>query len=174
MDRDELAEVVRAYQAGLYRYVRYLGASSSTAEDLVQDAFLVAFRKADGLAGGGEARSAWLRGVARNLFLRHCRREHRNPTLVDAASLEQAEAIWTAEFLRGGDGFDYVEALRECLKALPDDRRHAIDLRYRDRTTRAEMARLLGMTENGVKSLLRRVRRSLADCIRRRLALEEI
>jgi len=173
MDRNELAELVRAHQAELYRYVRYLGADSSTAEDLVQDTFLEAFRKTNRTISGLGERSAWLRGVARNLFLYHCRRERKSPTPVDTAYLEQAEATWTGEFLRGGDGFDYVEALRECLKTLSDKHRHVIDLRYRDKRARAEMAELLRMTENGVKSLLQRIRHSLAECIQRRLVLEE-
>ena len=173
MDRDELAEVVRAHQAELYRYVRYLGADSSTAEDIVQETFLVAFKKTERATSASGARSAWLRGVARNLFLHHCRRERRNPIPVDAAYLEQAEATWTGEFLRDGDGFDYIEALRECLRTLSGEHRHAIDLRYTDKRARAEMAGLLRMTENGVKSLLQRIRHSLAECIQRRLAVEE-
>ena len=39
MDRDELAVVVRVNQAGIYRYLRYLGADRPTAEDLVQETF---------------------------------------------------------------------------------------------------------------------------------------
>ena len=174
MDRDGLAEIVRAHQAELYRYVRYLGADSSTAEDLVQETFLVAFKKTERAISALGARSAWLRGVARNLFLHHCRRERRNPIPVDSAYLEQAEATWAGEFLRGGDGFDYIEALRECLETLSGEHRHAIGLRYTDKRARAEMAGLLRMTENGIKSLLRRIRHTLAECIQRRLALEEI
>ena len=70
MDRDELAEIVRAHQAELYRYVRYLGADGASAEDIVQETFLVAFGKEMQSTSTPGAKSAWLRGVARNLFLR--------------------------------------------------------------------------------------------------------
>jgi DNA-directed RNA polymerase specialized sigma24 family protein len=91
---------------------------------------------------------------------------------VDEASLERAEDLWVAEFLRGGDGFDYVEALRTCLEELSPEQWRAIDLRYAEKKPRSEMAALCGMTENGIKSLLQRIRRVLGDCVRRKLALE--
>jgi DNA-directed RNA polymerase specialized sigma24 family protein len=35
------------------------------------------------------------------------------------------------------------------------------------------MAQALSMSEDGIKSLLRRIRTALAECIRRRLAMEK-
>jgi RNA polymerase sigma-70 factor (ECF subfamily) len=96
----------------------------------------------------------------------------KSATPVDEASLERAEDLWASEFLRGGDGFDYVEALRGCLEELSSEQRRVINLRYAERKPRSEMAVLCGMTENGIKSLLQRIRRALGDCIRRKLALE--
>ena len=49
-----------------------------------------------------------------------------------------------------------MDALRRCVEGLPERQRQAIELRYSKRESRSGMARLLGMTENGVKSLLRR------------------
>ncbi|MFP4056878.1 MAG: RNA polymerase sigma factor [Candidatus Brocadiia bacterium] len=174
MDRDALESLVRAHQAEVYRYMRYLGAPRAAAEDLVQETFLAAFtaeRAAD--PSDERAASAWLRGIARNLFLRYCRTRRTSPVGVDHQFLERAEALWASEFLRDGDGFDYVEALRQCLATLSRRQREALDFRYAQAKSRSEMARLLEMTENGVKSLLRRIRGALADCVRRRLKLGE-
>ena len=74
MERDALAALVRSHQAQLFRYVRYLGADRVRAEDLVQETFLVACRKGRALAKVKEnRRAAWLRGVARRVFLEHYR-----------------------------------------------------------------------------------------------------
>jgi len=174
LDRDALTTLVRAHQAELFRYVRYLGARAPEAEDLVQETFIVAFGARNAPAPqSGRAMAAWLRGVARNLFLQHCRRQKRQATPMAPAVLEQAEHVWATEFLRAGDGFDYVEALRECVRKLTERQREALDLRYAKRTSRADMAGALAMTENGVKSLLRRIRSALADCIQNRLAAED-
>jgi RNA polymerase sigma-70 factor (ECF subfamily) len=175
MNRADLEVLVRSQQAELYRYVRYLGvAESAEAEDLVQETFLAACRSREGpTATDLRGQAAWLRGIARNLFLAHCRRRRRNPVRVDNTALEQAEAVWVDEFLRGDDGFDYLLALRRCLERLTAKPRQLLEMRYTAGKSRAEMARLLEMTEEGIKSSLQRVRALLADCIRRRLAAEE-
>jgi RNA polymerase sigma-70 factor (ECF subfamily) len=171
VDRDELAAMVRINQAGIYRYLRYLGADQPTAEDLVQETFLTAFqsRRAErDLASP----SAWLRGIARNLFLQHCRRGRRSPVVADSEHLEEADRMWRSVFLRGGDGFDYLDALRRCLHDLPAKQRDVLDMRYRDDKSRGEMAQFLGISEDGIKSLLRRIRAALAKCVEKRLAIE--
>jgi len=173
MNRAELESLVRIHQARIYRYARYLGCDPALAEDVVQETFLAAFRSGKIPETDVAAQAAWLRGIARNMFLRQCRRSRTSPVLADSSLLDQAESAWAAKFLRGGDGFDYVEALRECLGELAPPERLVIEQRYAQKTPRTEMARQAGMTENGVKSLLRRIRAALADCIRRRLKLEQ-
>jgi len=170
VDRDAFERIVLAHQAGIYRYVRYLGASESVAEDVLQDTFIVLMRNP---MESDLRLAAWLRGVARNKFLTHCRRDKRRKPLQESALLEKAEAVWRREFLRQSDGFDYMDALQRCVEALPEKQRLAIQMRYDKRESRSGMARLLGMTENGVKSLLRRVRSALGDCVQRRLVAEE-
>lgn len=191
MDRGSFEALVRAHQAEVYRYVRYLGADRTTAEDLVQETFLAVLRQGFGrpsppelqrrraaVLGGADSRgetgdvrnqSAWLRGVARNIFLMHCRREKKDPVRVNSDSLEKAEAVWDSQFLREGDGFEYVEALRECLGVLSEKQRGLVQLQYFQRKSRSEMASLYRMTADGVKSLMRAVRARLADCVDRRL-----
>jgi RNA polymerase sigma-70 factor, ECF subfamily len=171
MNRDELETLVRTHQAEIYRYVRYLGAfDRALAEDLVQDAFLAAFGSPNPPPLDELRRqSAWLRGIARNLFLAHCRRERNSPVTADSTSLERAEGIWATEFLRDGDGFDYVEALRTCLGTLAEKQRQFLDLRYHQHKSRLEMAQLLKMSQDGIKTALHRIRTSLLDCIQRRL-----
>jgi len=173
MDRSILESLVRAHQAELYRFVRYLGAQRSVAEDIVQETFLAAF-KADLSADQNDARgtAAWLRGIARNLFLKHCRRVKNSPVTADGDLLQKAEALWSSEFLRGGDGFDYVEALRACLEELSEKQRRLVDMRYAEKKSRSEMARVVRMTENSIKSLLRRIRSALGECVERTLKLE--
>jgi RNA polymerase sigma-70 factor (ECF subfamily) len=171
LDRDELAAIVRINQAGIYRYLRYLGADRATAEDLVQDTFLAAF-KSQTTEQDISSQSAWLRGIARNLFLQHCRRGRRSPVVGGSERLEQAENAWRLVFLRDGDGFDYLEALRLCLHNLPSRQRDVLDMRYRDNKSRGEMAQFMRLSEDGIKSLLRRLRAALANCVEKRLSLD--
>ena len=70
----------------------------------------------------------------------------------------------------GDGGHRYADALRACVAGLDNRARRALELRYRDEATRTDMAADLGMSEEGVKSLLARIRDRLRDCIERRLA----
>lgn len=173
MERDTLETLVLVHQAQIFRYLRYLGAPGEEAEDLVQETFLAAFRRAiprDVTTNAREA--AWLRGIARHMFLRYCRRRRKRPVPADRESLEAAEEVWAGEFVRGGDGFDYLEALRRCLETISAYWRRALDLRYGRGESRAEMAEALQMSQDGIKSLLRRIRSRLAECVKSHLQLE--
>ena len=174
MDRNDLETLVRSHQAEIYRYLKYLGADSAAAEDLAQETFLAAFRSRAGIdLADARTAPAWLRGIARHMFLRYCRSRRRERVHADSEYLERAEAFWAGRFLPPNDGFDYLDALRECLKTLSEQHREALRLRYQERRSRAEMARSCAMTEDGVKSLLRRIRANLAACIHGRLQRED-
>jgi RNA polymerase sigma-70 factor (ECF subfamily) len=171
MDGERFEALIRSHQAELYRYARYLGAG--TAEDLVQETFLAALSSGlpEGLTDERGA-AAWLRGVLRNQFLQLCRRRRNSPVRTDTETVARAEEVWKAEFLRGDDGFRYAEALQMCLRELPERSRTAVEMQYRQRLSREEMGRAFDLSEDGVKSLMRRIRAALAACVHRRLAAE--
>jgi RNA polymerase sigma-70 factor (ECF subfamily) len=151
--------------------LRYLGADTASAEDLTQDTFLAAFKSASVPdTNNVPLRSAWLRGISRNLLLAHFRRGRTSPVRIDSEYLERAEDVWSAQFVGDEDGSGYAQALRHCLSGLPDRDRRLLDLRYAHRKSRTEMAKLRKMTPDGIKSQLRRVRSRLAECVRRRVS----
>jgi len=153
---DDGAEgLIRRHWASVRRYLRILGADPAASEDLAQDAFVVALRK--GLEDRGSETAVWLRRTARFLFLDHSRK--RRPI-----SLEAAEAVWD-EY-----GEDYAErqrALRACLPLLTERSQTAVRLAYGERQSWAEIGAVLGMQASGVKTLLRRSRATLKECIER-------
>lgn len=168
MDGSVLELLIREHQAAVYRYVCYLGAQLASAEDYVQETVLRAYRAADtpDPANAGAWR-AWLRTVARNLVLTDRRRG--DLVAFDQAVVERAEAAW-AQVVGDGDGDEQLAALRACLENLPARQREAVEHRYARGAGRAEMARLLGLSEDGVKMLLRRIRSALARCVEDRIS----
>jgi RNA polymerase sigma-70 factor (ECF subfamily) len=171
MTQNEIAELVEAHQAELFRYLRFIGADYSVAEDLLQETFIRAF-KAKTASGLHEptARRAWLRRIAHNLFIDHCRRLSRSPVSFDSAAVEKAEAFWTKKFYSHDEGFGCMEALEQCLKHLTANQRELIDAFYSARRSREEIASSLGISPGGVKIALRRIRESLGECIQHRLS----
>jgi len=153
-------DLVRRHCVGLLRFVRCLGAGPELAEDLVQEAFVVAWRKRkQGLPP--TALGAFLRRTARFLWLAH----RRDTTRSEAAIADCALQLWEREVTDDGD--ERLAATRACVQQLGGRAAAAIDLAYSRGKSREEIAHELGMAENGVKTLLARTRDWLANCIRR-------
>ena len=81
---------------------------------------------------------------------------------------EQFEADWR-QFAREDDGESWLVALRHCMSEATPRVRMALDRFYADGCSRTDLAREIGMSEDGVKSLLRRARETLRDCIEKRI-----
>lgn len=171
MTKESLEEMIEAHQAEIFRYLRFIGADYPLAEDLVQETFLSAFQaKSHPPIDEFDQRRAWLRRIARNRFIDHCRRRQRSPVDFSSGKAEAAEAFWQEQFFRFDDGFGCVEALEICLDTLSSKQRSLVDAFYAARRSREEIAKSLGITSDGVKMALRRIRQALADCIQKRLS----
>jgi len=126
-----LETVVRLHQTRALRMALALTGNQATAEDVVSDAFVIAYEQIANL-GPGRSFEPWFRGIVRNL----ARRIHRTSARlvagpeVDAliagrpagpASSDPAESVENAELRR---------ALLVALNELSYAQRHALVLRY--------------------------------------------
>jgi RNA polymerase sigma factor (sigma-70 family) len=157
---------VHRHAIGVWRFLRSLGASPQLAEELCQEAFLVAWQR--GVQGLERAAlGAFLRSTARHLWLRrHAADRRQRQRFLELAQLgEDAERLWLRDCSDDGDVL--LEATRRCLGLMKGRARTAVELCYRDGCGRAEAAARMGMKENGVKTLLQRARQWLKSCIGR-------
>jgi RNA polymerase sigma-70 factor, ECF subfamily len=159
-----LADLMREHQAGLWRYLRALGAEAALADDLTQEVFLAVYRKPFEQRGKGQTVS-YLRIVAKNLLLKARRNAGK---VIAVAEIEQIETEWV-QLVGDEDGAALSAALKECLKQLEDKPRQVLDLQYREGKQRIEIAQALGMTDDGIKTLLRRTKARLRKCMETRL-----
>ncbi len=157
----DLATLVRDHQQAVWRYLRYLGADPPDADDLTQETFL-AVARSEFVEQSREQTAGYLRTVARNQLLMARRKSGRRIATVD---LEAAEAVWAETPAAGTDRF--LEALGGCIEQLEGRSREAVQRFYKDGAGRAEIAEALGMTPDGVKTLLRRTRDVLRRCVER-------
>jgi DNA-directed RNA polymerase specialized sigma24 family protein len=146
----------------LWRYLRMHGARPAEADDLAQDAFVIALQKG-ALGAQPAALATFLRRTARFLFLRRRKGGHPEALLADAV-----DALWARDCGKdAGEGM--VAAARECIGRLEGRARRAVELGYgldgAGPSSRSAIAAELGMQENGVKTLLQRTRQQLRECI---------
>jgi RNA polymerase sigma-70 factor (ECF subfamily) len=167
LTNNQLAAIVQTHQAAVWRLLRYLGAAGTEADDLTQETFLALARSDFAPQTDGQT-AAYLRQVAKNQLLMLRRQQRRE---VNTVSIEAAQTVWAQEIeARGWDA--YTDALRGCLEKLEklDGRaRQAIDLSYRDGQGRETIAEQLQMKPEGVKTLLRRTRKVLRECIEKQV-----
>lgn len=160
----DVSRLVNEHQTGVWRYLRVLGCPADEAEDLTQETFLAVLTKPF-QDYNRQATAAYLRQVARNLFISSRRRA------VAAAELDEAEAAWL-RWAAKDDGQELMAALRECLQKLTERARSALDLRFGRQTSRADIAAALGLSEDGAKNLLQRAKQKLRMCIEKAVAGE--
>jgi RNA polymerase sigma-70 factor (ECF subfamily) len=165
----DLAALVRTYQSGVWRYVRFLGADRTEADDLTQETFL-AFARSEFRERCDRQTVAYLRLVARNQLLALRRKQNREISTVD---LEAADTVWAAAAGPDGSLTDYLDALRECVEQLEGRARLAVNMHYRENYSRESMAAALDLKPDGVKTLLHRTRQLLRECVERKVNAEE-
>lgn len=160
----ELGQLVREHQADVWRYLRYLGASAADADDLTQETFL-AVARSHFEQHSRQQTAAYLRTVARNQLLMARRHAGREISTVDLAAAEQ---VWSTAMDRTGSS-GFLAALADCWEQLTGRAREAIDGFYRDHHSREELAVKLEMQADGVKTLLRRTREVLRQCVEKKV-----
>lgn len=152
--------LIQQHQAGVWRYLRAMGCESALAEDLTQETFLKVLEKPF-QDYNKTATAAYLRKVAYNLFISHLRRNGRLKIL---ENIEQIDAQWN-RWTNGDNGQELLDALRECLEHLKQRARSALEMRFNERRSRAEIAAALEISEHGAKNLMQRAKKQLRTCI---------
>ncbi|HET7828271.1 MAG TPA: sigma-70 family RNA polymerase sigma factor [Candidatus Limnocylindrales bacterium] len=164
-DPAQFDALYRKYLAQVYSFALYELGDHHAAEDATERTFLRAlaalprFREQARPEDGPDASTfrVWLFRIARNTVANERRSRRRRP----ATSLEAALGAGLAVADPGDVEADAVtrdeatQALR-AMRALPDDRRRALTLRFVEEMSTAEIAGVLGRSEGAVRVLIHR------------------
>ena len=161
---DDAARIISQHQAGVWRYLRALGCDPSLADDLTQDTFLRVLRQPI-REYSTSATASYLRKAAYHRFVSYHRAQGRQISTID---LEQVSQDWE-RWASSDQAETLLEALRECLTQLTGRARKALELRFRDRQSRNEIASALGVGPHGAKNVLQRAKHQLRLCIENKL-----
>ena len=157
------AALIREHQAGVWRYLRSLGCDHSRADDLTQETFLAVLRRPfDDYDPAATA--SYLRTTARNLLITEERRKRRVQS-VEPDVLEAVDRRWQELIAPDDDGGAAIARLRDCLGKLSERARWALEMRFRERMPRVEIADGLGITDHGARNLMQRAKGQLKKCL---------
>lgn len=148
---------VRVYRFGL-RLVR----DEQVAEDLISEVFLDVWRQA-GKFEGRSAVSTWLLAITRFKAL-SVLRKRKDAELDEEAAAAIEDPSDDPEM--AAQKRDTGNVLRQCLAALSPDHREIIDLVYYHEKSVEEVAEIVGIPENTVKTRMFYARKKLAELLK--------
>jgi RNA polymerase sigma-70 factor (ECF subfamily) len=168
-EHERHAQFLRHYaesDLALHTFVRSLVPTRQMASEVMQDVILVLWEKFEAAADF----QSWAFGVAKNVALRHLRRQSRDRHVFDDDLVNQLadDAVALAPVHD-----EYREALGHCLDKLPAAQRELVLTAYTKGTRMDELATRRGQTPMALYKLLHRIRQALLECVERTLAKEE-
>lgn len=147
-DEASLTALVGRHQASAYRVALSLLRDEDAAQDVVQDAFLKAFRALDGFRGDAAFRT-WLLTITANEARGALRKSvRRKETAIDDAGPIASDArdpSETAVLARES------ARAREMLDKLPDKQRMSVTLRVDEGLSFREIGEIIGSTEGAAR-----------------------
>lgn len=160
---DEVAfgELVDRHGPSMLRYAtRLVGGNETDAGEVVQEAFISAWRSLDSFRGESSLRTWLFRLVHRRAV---DLQRHRRPTPIDDELLSRVVRSADDNPLQDVLDGELLEALQEALDELPWNQRAAWLLREVEGLGYDEIARTMGTTVDSVRGHLHRGRRQLAE-----------
>jgi RNA polymerase sigma-70 factor (ECF subfamily) len=144
----------------LYRYVRALCGNDTSAEDIVANTYLRAWRSARTYRDGSGSYRKWLIRIARNQVADHWRSNRSTVPIwdIDIASPDDSADTLAADEIR--------REVARLLATLTGEQREVVILRYLNNKSFEEISQLLGKREGAVRAQLMRALRHMRKAMK--------
>lgn len=168
---DLFYQLVNRYQKKLYNFGLRMCDNPSDAEDMVQDAFLNAFRYLGGFRYETKFKN-WLYRVATSACLKKKRKSKHAPdrelSLDDFLPSDESEIVskmpsWASQPLESVLNEELAVEIKNAILELPEKYRLVLVLRDIEEFSTAETAEILNLTPSNIKVRLHRARLFLRD-----------
>lgn len=164
----EFEDLLVAQQQPLLNYIKSLLADHHEAEDVLQKTNLILWQKRDRFEAGSSFR-AWAFTIARLESFNQIRRRSRDQRVFTGPDFLEAATPGPADDGRA----DTLNALRVCLRRLPDRDRELLLTRYGSDRTLGEYASKLNRSPGTLKARLFKIRENLRKGIEEQLRRSE-
>jgi len=168
-ERRAFEDVVRRFSGRMLAVAQRFTRDRDEARDVVQEAFVSAFRNFDDFHGEALI-STWLHRIVVNAALMRIRSRSRRPEesiepllpkFLDDGHAAQRACRWSEGAHDELEREERRALVRRCIDRLPESYRTILLLRDIEEMDTAETSKLLGITENAVKVRLHRARQAL-------------
>ncbi len=176
-DRGALEQLLARHQRRVYRFGLKMCRDPEDAKDVLQDTLLAVARGVKDFRGASSV-STWLYTIARSFCIKKRRRSKFAPAEETSLDDESAtEARQVADEARGPDeslaGRQIEAALEQAIGSLAPMYREVLVLRDVEGLTAPEVAEVLGLTIEAVKSRLHRARVAVRQAVAPALGVPE-
>ena len=177
-DERAFEDLVRVFGGRLLSVARRFVRNDEDAQDIVQSAYLSAFRALDQFEGTCQL-STWLHRIVVNAALMKLRSKRRKPeeSIEELLPAFQEDGHHVEQFSDWTTPADVLIERREtratvraCIDQLPDNYRAVLLLRDIEERSTQEVAETLSMTPTAVKVRLHRARQALSTLLRHEYA----
>ncbi|MCG9134320.1 sigma-70 family RNA polymerase sigma factor [Candidatus Poribacteria bacterium] len=163
-DEAAFARLVRKYHAQVHAYALRKIGDFHIAEDITQEIFLEAYQNLENLRDPLKF-PAWLFRIANHLCIAWFRKNRSMSELLRESHIIKTDTDTYSRYVALENERDTVEAQRELaqklLSKLKESDRQVITLHYFQEMTSAEISKYLGVSQNTIKSRLRRAKQRL-------------
>ena len=158
-DQEAHYRLYKLYSKAMYNVSLRITRSEEEAEDVLQEAFINAFRNIQSYRGDATF-GAWLKRIVVNKALNALNRKKHDP-IPDDERWDVADEEPPAEY---GDGLT-VDRVKRCIEELPDGYRSVLSLYLLEGYDHQEIAEIMGITESTSKSQLNRAKAKLRELL---------
>nr|WP_230474717.1 sigma-70 family RNA polymerase sigma factor [Dyella monticola] len=138
----------------LQRYLVGLGVNEALGQELVQEAMLRLWRRADLFDPTRASLSTWLFRIARNLYLDHVRSEPTWLPIQEGVAWMDEQEVCMSESMT--ESYTDQAKLKQAISELSPVQARLVRMSYFEAKSHSEIAQALGMPLGSVKSHLRR------------------
>lgn len=160
-DRDAMQVLFARHNVRVFRFLMRFVDSEATAEDLVSEVFIEVWRNAAKFETRSQV-STWLLGIARHKALSALRRRSTDELDDDVIEFIEDPSDNPEVTLQKAER---SAILRDCLKQLSPAHREIIDLVYYHERTIDDVAEIIGVSQNTVKTRMFYARKRIGELL---------
>lgn len=162
-DQDAHFRLYKLYSRAMYNVGYRITGNQEDAEDVLQEAFVSAFKNLESYRGDATF-GAWMKRIVVNKSINIIKKRREN-IITQEEQLDIPAEVTEADYMPELS----VDKVRKCIEMLPDGYRTVLSLYLLEGYDHEEIAGIMGITESTSKSQLNRAKGKLKELLTQRI-----